>query len=87
MKEMLKISQKLADTDLSCLFGLQYPELTAHWEKIRHVPAIEKYTKSDKRYPHVLGTNVIEDDRLLLERVEAKKAPVQNFQKRMAGAR
>ncbi len=64
---------------------MQYPELTAHWEKIGSLPGIQKYIKSDKRYPHVLGTNVIEDDKLLPDRVEGKKKPVREFQQKMAG--
>ena len=64
---------------------LQYPELTAHWQKIKELPAISSYIQSDKRYPHVLGTNVIEDDKVIQENVEAKKQPVSAFQQKMAG--
>ena len=64
---------------------MQFPELTAHWGKIKELPAIAKYIKSDKRYPHVLGTNVIENDKVISENVEAKKQPVSAFQQKMAG--
>ena len=65
--------------------GMQYPELMTHWEKIKSLPEIEKYLQSDKRYPFVLGSNVITDDKVIPERVTAKKQPVESFQKRMAG--
>ena len=67
------------------VLGMQYPELVAHSDKIRQLPAIHRYLQSEKRYPHVLGTNVIENDQVLSNELEAKKEPVQNFQQKTAG--